>query len=254
MTASVRWHDGPRRRHGRSRWSVRWRPVALLALSASGLSPPASAQVAASVGIASDYRLRGYSLSAGRPVATADLAYEDPEGIYFNASAVAVLGRGGPALMGLQGNVGYARRLNSRLSIDGGILRSQYFRRFSGGRKAHYTEAYLGLATRGLASRIYVSPDYFQAGVWTLYGELEGVFRPAARWSLTGHAGVLSYLDQPSAFARRPSQYDWRISAAREIGASTIYIALSGGGPGADYYDRRSHGRTAIVVGATHIF
>lgn len=210
--------------------------------------------MAASIGVASDYRLRGYSLSASEPVVTADLAYDDPAGIYTNASAIAVLGRDGLALMSLQGNVGYAQRLSPGLSIDGGILRSQYFESFSGEQDAHYTEAYLGFATRRLTSRIYVSPDYFENNVWTAYGEIEGVIKPATQWSLNGHVGALIYLRQPSRYRSRSSQYDWRVSLSREIGAFAMYAALSGGGPDSDYYGQGRHGRTAFVIGASHIF
>ena len=52
------------------------------------------------------------------------------------------------------------------------------------------------------------------------------------------------------AFAPRSPQYDWRFTASRQFGAFDLHAALSGGGPGDDYYDQRSHARTALVVGA----
>ena len=39
---------------------------------------PANAQLAATAGIDSDYRFRGYSLSDDHPVASAQLSYDDP--------------------------------------------------------------------------------------------------------------------------------------------------------------------------------
>ena len=252
MTAAARWLGRTQRpSDSRSQGpSLRYLTVLAAALVA-GPAPPALAQVAASVGVESDYRFRGYSLSAERPVATANLAYDGSTGAYLNASGVAVFEHDGPALMSVQGNIGYAKRLRPGLSIDGGILRSEYLSSFSGGRSAHYTEAYLGLATRRLSTRVFFSPDYFRADVSTLYWEVEGVIEPAAKWRLNGHVGLLSYLKRPSADGE--SQFDWRIGASRQLGNFEVHVALSGRGDSEDYYDGRD-GRTAFVIGAACAF
>ena len=103
-------------------------------------------QVALSVDVESDYRLRGYSLSDGRPTATAQIAYDHGSGLYAGASATAVFDPGGPDLLGGEANIGYARRLGSQASLDVGMTRWDFSASSSVGHATHYTEAYVGLA------------------------------------------------------------------------------------------------------------
>ena len=75
---------------------------------------PAVAEVGATVSVFSEARFRAYSLSAGRPVASLDLSYDDPGGLYGGLSATAVMG-GEDSFrpLGLVLNGGYAKRLSS---------------------------------------------------------------------------------------------------------------------------------------------
>ena len=50
---------------------------------------PASAQIGATASVFSDAQFRGYSLSAGRPVAILDFAYDDASGFYVDVSGTA---------------------------------------------------------------------------------------------------------------------------------------------------------------------
>ena len=231
-----------------------WRSCALLISAGINLSNPAQAQVAGSVSIESDYRYRGHSLSSGHPVATASLDYDDDSGFFIDGSVTGVLGGDRPGLLGVQGNIGYATRLSSKLSMDVGVLRSQYTSSYTGERATHYTELYFGLTRRRLSSRVYFSPDYFHSGISTLYGEIEGVIEPARDWHLTAHVGGLVYLSRPAPYANRRDQHDWRIGVSRQLGAFEVHLSLSGGGPGPDYYSGVPRDRTALVVGATRSF
>jgi uncharacterized protein (TIGR02001 family) len=216
---------------------------------------PACAQVSGSVDVESDYRLRGYSLSAGQPVATAQIGYDDASGVYLNLSATGEIGRDDPLFLGVQGNIGYARRLNARLSIDGGIARSQYRSPDRESRSHNYTEVYLGLASGPFSARVYYSPDYEQAYVSSLYAEVEATFRPATNWRVNGHLGSQIYLATPTQYlGGRASRYDWRLSVARELGSFDLHAALSGGGPGKDYYSGSFHGKAALTAGASWSF
>jgi uncharacterized protein (TIGR02001 family) len=219
------------------------------------LAAPASAQVSGSVDVESDYRLRGYSLSAGRPVATAQIGYDDDSGIYFNLSATGVLGRDDPLFLGVQGNIGYARRLNRKLSIDAGVLRSQYRAPDPTSRSHNYTDIYVGLAADPFSARVYYSPDYYRSGVSTLYGEVEATIRPAKDWRVNGHLGSLVYLSTPAQyFPGRTARYDWRIGVARRLGNFDLHASLSGGGPGKEYYAGDLHSKTALTAGASWSF
>ena len=227
---------------------------ALLIAAGISLASPAEAQIAGSISVESDYRYRSRSLSSGHPVVTANLDYDDKSGFFVDGSVTAVLGGERPGVLGVQGNIGYATRLSSKLSIDVGVLRSQYMASYAGDRAAHYTELYLGLTRRRVSSRVYFSPDYFHKGISTLYGELEGVIEPAKDWHLTAHVGGLVYLSRPAPYGNRRDQHDWRLGVSRQLGAFEVRLNLSGGGPGSDYYEGQPRGRTALVVGATHSF
>jgi uncharacterized protein (TIGR02001 family) len=219
-----------------------------------GLAVPAQAQLAGTIGFESDERLRGHSLSGGYPVVTADLSYDDRSGIYLDVSAIAVVSGERPGLLGVQGNIGYAKRLSPDLTIDVGLLRSNYTSGFSGEHPAHYTEAYVGLTRHWLASRLYFSPDYFRRGAPILYGEIEAVAEPLPKLQLSAHLGGLTYLGTPLSYRSRRNQYDWRLGVSRQSRWIEVHVALSGGGPGPDYYSGQARERTALVVGVSHSF
>ena len=221
----------------------------------SFVATPAFGQVSGSVDIESDYRLRGYSLSAGQPVATAQIGYDDDSGVYLNLSATGEIGHDDPLFLGVQGNIGYVRRLNQKLSIDGGVTRSQYRSPDRNSRSHNYTEVYLGLASDPFSARIYYSPDYFRPDVSTLYGEVEATFRPAKHWRLNGHLGSLIYLSTPARYIPgREARYDWRVGVSRELGSFDLHAALSGGGPGKEYYSGELHSKIAQTAGASWSF
>src|SRR5579863_229225 len=63
----------------------------LLAAAASGWAASAAAQVSGSVSVMSEYIVRGYSVSAGKPAASLNLSYDDPSGLYLNGSLIGAL-------------------------------------------------------------------------------------------------------------------------------------------------------------------
>lgn len=227
------------------------------ALAAAGaafclFATPARAQLSASVDLESDYRYRGYSLSAGQPAATVQIGYDDDSGAYANVSATLAIDDD-PRFVGVQGNLGYARRIGRKLTVDGGVLRTQYRASYSGGRARNYTEVYGGLSLDPVSVRLSWSPDY-RAGRDALYGEVEASFVPARRWRIDLHAGALDELGGGAAGYHGKLRYDWRVGVARRLGAFDLHAALSGGGPGEDYYAGRLHDRTALTFGASWSF
>ena len=218
-----------------------------------GLAVPAQAQVAGTIAFASDDRLRGHSLSGGYRVVTAELSYDDRSGVYLDAAVTGVSGDR-PGLLGVQGNIGYAKRLSPDLTMDIGVLRSNYTSSFSGEHPVHYTEAYVGLTRRWLSSRLSFSPDYFSQGASILYGEIEAVAEPFPKLQLSAHLGGLTYLSTPLSYGSRRNKYDWRLGVSGQSHAIEMHLALSGGGPGPDYYSGQPRARTALVVGVSHSF
>ncbi len=199
--------------------------------------------------------MRGYSVSRGRPVGILDLSYDHPSGVYANGSFFGALpDDGNPGLLGMIGDIGYARRLNSVLSIDGGVTRSQYIGIGAGGYHTGYTEIYAGLASRRLSAHLYYSPDYFRPGVKTLYGDVGGDVGIFADIRLNAHFGALGYLDRPAPLSPARTQYDWRVGASRQFGAIDLQTALSGGGPSPQFYDGKPHSKTRFIVGAGYTF
>ena len=82
----------PKRRSGLSQEVLVHACVAVALLLAAD---PAAAQVAASIGLDSDYRLRGYSLTNDHPAVTAQISYDDPSGFYLTGSSLGDLLSGG---------------------------------------------------------------------------------------------------------------------------------------------------------------
>ena len=199
----------------------------------------------------SDYQVRGYSVSKGRPVGIVDLSYDDPSGLYLSESTFGALpDSDNPGLLGLVGAVGYAKRLNTVLSIDGGVTRSEYIAAGPGGYHTGYAEVYAGLAAKNLSFHLSYSPDYFRSGTKTLYSDLEGNVGTLADIRLNAHIGMLNWINRPGAGA----SYDWRIGASRQFGAIDVHAALSGGGPSPDNYDGENHSKTEFIVGAGYTF
>lgn len=213
---------------------------------------PAAAQFAGSVGLDSDYRLRGYSLTDDYPALSAQLSYDNSAGLYFSLSALTELGDG-THFLGVIGNAGYAKRLSERLTLEGGLIRSQIrsASRYDAGYK--YTEVYAGAFVGPVSGRIYYSPDYRNGDRSTLYGELEAGLEPSPNWRLSGHVGILTYLSSSSFHGSGETHRDWRVGIAREFGRFEIHSAVSGGGP-SEYHGFRVHKKVAFTLGSSLTF
>ncbi len=207
------------------------------------------------LGLQSDYLLHGASITQNRPIGSLELSYDLPVGVYLNGLTFGALpDHEYPGLAGFIGDLGYARRLSSRLSIDGGVTRSEYVGLGRDGYSAGYTEVYGGLSLRRLTVRLYYSPDYFRPGAQTLYGEVAGNIGLAAGIRLNAHAGALGYLDRQTGLPPARTQYDWLIGASRQFGPVDVHMAVSGGGPSQPYGYDQPHPRTKLVAGAGYTF
>lgn len=211
---------------------------------------PASAEIGTALSAYNDWRFRGYSLSAAHPYASFDLSYDDPSGFYAAASG-SVVAHSGIHPLAIQLNGGYARRLPSGVTLDGGVVHSRYSRH-ARGHATSYTEVYAGAAYKFLSSHVYYSPHYFDPGFRSVYGELDANISPARHWSITGHVGLLAWMHTPANGYRYRNQRDWRAGATREFGRLSVRANVSGGGPDEDYYDYYPHGRTRVVVGLSY--
>jgi uncharacterized protein (TIGR02001 family) len=222
----------------------------VLSLVLAGVILPqdrAHAQVTAEIELQSDYRTRGYSLSDERPVATVNLGYDDLSGFYLGGSLSGVWAEGEPQLFAVRGYAGYALRLNRGLSADAGVIQTHYGASNTFGRAIDYTEFYAGVSSAHLSSHLFYSPDYYGTGHATLYGQVEGSVELAPALVLSAHVGHLEYLDQP-AYYTLPSRQDWRLSAVRRFGLTSVSLGFSGRVQRGDIRD------TAWVAGIARSF
>ena len=229
----------------------------LIAVVAPCVAVPASAQqVSGSISAETDFRLRGFSMSAGRPVATASVGLDSESGFYADGSGTAVLTSDeGVRFLGFQADAGFAKRLGDLWTIDLGVAHNGFRAPYAGGFSHTYTEAYVGATHGQIAAYVFVSPNYYRDNVWTLYGQLEANVAPAKDWRLTAHVGSLNYLYTPDAYSlRHKTYYDWRLGVARELGRLEVHAAVSGGGPGRQYYYGDFHSRTVVTAGASVSF
>ena len=162
----------------------------------------------------------------------------------------------GPELRALTGNLGYARRLDSGVTLDAGVVVSSYFDLYEDPETETetYAEAYVGALMRGVSARVYYSPSYFDTEAATLYGEVEAAFEPIPKLRLSGRVGALAFVGGRPPDPRRSTQLDWSLAASRRFGALELRAAVNGGGPPEAYYEGRPHDKAALIVSAAWSF
>jgi uncharacterized protein (TIGR02001 family) len=190
-------------------------------------------------------------LSDGQPAAILDLSYDHPSGFYGTVSGSVVATRhDGLQPLGLLLNTGYAKRLDTGLTLDAGVTHSSYSKYSNRAAERSYTEVYAGLSRKFLTGRIYVSPDYLEHG--SVYGELNGSLPLASKLRLSGHAGLLVPFRQSSYDESYGRDVDWRIGIARQSGPLSLQAAWTAVRPGHEPYRHGYHHRDALVVSMTY--
>lgn len=184
---------------------------------------------------------------------TARLGYDAPSGFYVDGSGTAAFAGGEEArFLGVQGGLGYAKRLGDGWSIDVGATHNQLSVPYS---DYNYSEAYVGISRSPVSAYVFVSPNYFRPGVVTVYGQIDASVSPVRNWLISAHLGSLNILERAEyPYSGSSSKYDWRLGIQREFGNLEAHVAVSGGGPGRQYYDGLSHSRTALTAGMSANF
>jgi uncharacterized protein (TIGR02001 family) len=222
-------------------------PVLSLAL---GLAQPARAQVSAALGLQSDYRYRGISLSSGRPSATLDLSFDHKSGFYAGGSAIVTNQADGLKSLGFIEYLGYATPRFGGVSWDLGV-NNQDLAYYYGDRRVplRYSEVYVGVAGDSLSAHLHYSPNYLRPGYGALYAEVDGSFKPAENWRLFGHIGTTVPVGETEG---RHERWDARAGVARQLGPfefQASVVATTPNPPGLT-----PQGRTTLVVGASWFF
>lgn len=185
-------------------------------LAVGALPAEAVAQVSGALMLATDYRIRGVSLTDGRGVAVASAAYDHPSGVYAGGSVVVH----DPAyhdvnILGWQGYVGVAGRLASGPAWDVGVSRVDMEPYFDRRYTLEYTQVHVGLSQGDLSGRLSVATGYPREGVETVYAELNGALRPNDVWRVIGHVGLQSRLTE-----RRSTEDDERLDVTVGVARS----------------------------------
>ncbi len=207
------------------------------------------AQISAGVGLDSDERLRGVSLSDGRPVVDANIGYDHSSGVYLGASAA---GQPGSRLVSYGQYLGYAARRGANLSWDVGVNNQSITAYGDQVATLHYTELYAGLNSGHLSAHAYYSPAYLRPGAQTLYLELAGTLPLRDQWRLFGHVGALTPLSGASGAFRRGEHYDAQAGVARAFNTFEVRLSWTGATPAQSRTSSRNP--SGLVLGATYFF
>jgi uncharacterized protein (TIGR02001 family) len=210
-------------------------PVALL------LAGAAQAQLGATVGVESDYRFRGVSLSDSKPAWRLTVNHDFASGAYAGASATRVELARGDRYSQLVGYAGYVTRPLDGRSLEFGAS----FSHFTGDASYDYLEAYAGLLAERWSLRIHYAPDYFGRGVQVAYADANAHWPLNDRVRLFGHAGALVPVAGRSFGADdKRTRFDLRMGIGLNASAFDVQLAwvqASRGGPyPAVYGGRRS--------------
>lgn len=223
--------------------------VVLLAPCASAEPVPSGTMVLLSSDV-----FRGTSVSAGRPVARVGATLDWRDGTYASVVATGTWHGGDVRLVSAQQFIGHAWRLDSATSVDVGLVNTGYGSGWSGGRRVSYVEAYAGLTRGHVATHVSLSPNYFRAGVWTLYADVEATLFQRDEWTVVAHAGAFAWLAGGRPLGAPTVHYDWRLGAARRLGRYQIEAAWAAGGPNKDFYRRRPQRAGGPLVSLTAAF
>ncbi|MBW8815484.1 MAG: hypothetical protein JF588_18845 [Caulobacterales bacterium] len=199
-----------------------------MAAAACALAAPtlARAQVGATVTAASDFRLRGVSLSDRRAALSFSLASDQANGLYFGGTATLTdTAHEGPEFLGHSEYIGYAHRGARGPGIDLGISRQDYRVYLERRYRVRYTQVYAGLIGDNLRTHVSWLPNYPRDGVDVIYADADAAMRPAPNWRVSGHVGVLNRLG--GAYERDGPRHraDLRLGLAREFEGSEVELA-----------------------------
>jgi uncharacterized protein (TIGR02001 family) len=180
---------------------------------------PARAQTSVTATIASEYSLRGLSLSDGHAVPQLRIDHDTVSGVYGGLFASRVFLRASQARASMVAYGGYARRLVSGFGWDAGVSRIV----FANDARYNYTEAYAGISADRVSARLSLAPDYYGTGR-TAYVEINAVQPLGERLRLTGHAGLLRRFGEQGGAARERG--DLRVALGTDIGDGSIELGL----------------------------
>jgi uncharacterized protein (TIGR02001 family) len=203
------------------------------------------AQLGATVGVDSDYRFRGISLSDSHPALRASLDYDATNGWYAGATGAASLQQRYRVLLGY---LGYAQRGVQGVGWELGVTGLHAV----GAARYDSVEAYAGLLGEHWNLRVHYSPDDFGSGLQTAYTEFDvsAPIQPGLRW--LAHAGVLRIVGGHPSDGVQAWRGDWRLGIGVALDPFDLQFAWVGAGRGGPPIHGARGGRW--VLSATFAF
>lgn len=201
---------------------------AVLAASVSA-APAVAADLSGEIGLVSDYRYRGVSLSAGQPALQGSLAIEHGSGLYAEAWG-STLGTGGQEI---DFTSGFAAELSAELGID---VSATYFA-YPGSSSDNYfeTTAIATLSRGGASAGLGLSYAPAQRGT----GDEDNVYLfgnagfALPRTPVTLSAG-LGYERGAFDEADGRGKWDWTLGAEAEFAPARLGLAWAGSDAGGE--------------------
>ncbi len=213
----------------------------------------ARAQVSASVSVASDYRLRGVSLSGQRPVASLNLDYDHASGLYAGGSAIAEQpSDAGARILGHVEYLGFATHSDNGLSWDVGVKNQSATLYAARKQDLQYADIYVGAARDDLSLHVHYYPDHLSGSGSLVYLDLNGAIRQGDDWRLTGHVGVWTPIDGPGGRTGGRERYDLRLGVAREFKHCELTLGWTAAFP--RLRPQFPQDSSTLIAGATFFF
>jgi len=211
---------------------------------------PALSQPSVSLGVETDRRYRGRSISDGRPVVTIAASQDVTNGVYAGVSGSATLtGKDRAGFLAAQYFLGIAKNLNNEISVDVGISGYHYTRRSSLNRDADYFEAYAGLTRGRVSGYLRYSSDHLGTGTPVFYLDVNANAEVAPNWTVVGHVGVLAQsVGGPPRIGGRRVRYDTRIAITRTFDRLEVSSAVTFAGPDDDFFAGPWTCRSAFIL------
>ena len=203
------------------------------------------AQVAGSVGVVSDYRYRGVSLSDDRPALQLSIDRDFAGGTYAGLMLSSVRLRDHAGIQWLP-YAGIARERGG-LRWEAGVQ----YHGFST-RGLDFVQWFAGVGGERVQARLHHAPLYFGSGpAW--YFEVDAQQPLSAHWRLLGHAGALHVHDEdPDERSFRP---DVRVGVAAAWRAVDVQLAWVWTCCGSGYVEDEAYARPdrdALVLQLVH--
>jgi uncharacterized protein (TIGR02001 family) len=228
---------------------VAWRRSAIAALAL--LAATAShAQLGAAIGVDSDYRYRGVSLSNSQPSGRISVTYDEPGRWYAGASAIrASVGTTNERDVQLLGYAGWTAPLDAGRHLEFGFDASH----FAGTSGYDFVEGYAGLLGERWSTRLYFAPNYYGQHVQVVYAEFDAQVALHTRGRLFAHVGALLPLAGAHGDAGKV-RGDVAVGVGATFGEWDLrlaWVAASSGGPYPAVYTGR---RATAVAGISLSF